>query len=58
MARLRGRARVTGKLKGVVSTTLLFGELVTALQGSEASDPMLRVQGLDVMPCRLAKLAD
>ena len=58
VARLRGRARVTGKLKGVVSTTLLFGELVTALQGSEAPEPMLKVPGLDVMPCRLVKLAD
>jgi predicted molibdopterin-dependent oxidoreductase YjgC len=57
VARLQGRARVTGKLRGVVSTTLLFGELASALQASEAPDPMLKVPGLDVMPCRVAKLS-
>ena len=56
VARLQGRARVTGKLRGVVSTTLLFGELASALQASEAPDPMLKVPGLDVMPCRVVKL--
>jgi predicted molibdopterin-dependent oxidoreductase YjgC len=54
--RVRGRARVTGSLRGVVSTTRLFGELATALDASGEPDPMLRVPALDILPSRLEKL--
>ncbi|MCY4624593.1 MAG: molybdopterin-dependent oxidoreductase [Chloroflexi bacterium] len=53
--RIRGLARTTGPLRGVVSATVLFGELATALDQSADDDPMLRVPGLHVMPVQVAK---
>ena len=54
--RIRGLARTTGPLRGVVSATVLFGELAIALDQSADDDPMLRVPGLHVMPVRVAKV--
>ena len=51
--RFLGRARTTGTLRGVVSTTGLFGELALDLDGSTDPDPMLKVPGLDVVPARV-----
>ncbi len=53
--RVRGLVRTTGPLRGVVSATVLFGELATALDQSPDDDPMLRVPGLHVMPVQVAK---
>ena len=53
--RIRGMARTTGTLRGVVSATVLFGELATALDASGDCDPMLRVPGLHIMPVRVEK---
>ena len=53
--RIRGLVRTTGPLRGVVSATVLFGELATALDQSADDDPMLRVPGLHVMPVQVAK---
>ena len=53
--RIRGLARTTGPLRGVVSATVLFGELAIALDQSSDDDPMLRVPGLHVMPVQVAK---
>ena len=44
-AGLSGVARLNGPLKGVVSTTGLFGELILDLESSDLPDPMLRTQG-------------
>ena len=57
VSRVRGYARLTGPLPGVVSTTRLFGELASELDASSTPDPMLRVPGLEVLPCRLEKTA-
>ena len=54
--RIRGLVRTTGPLRGVVSATVLFGELATALDQSADDDPMLRVPGLHVMPVYVAKV--
>ena len=54
--RIRGLVRTTGPLRGVVSATVLFGELATALDQSADDDPMLRVPGLHVMPVHVAKV--
>ena len=54
--RIRGVARTTGTLRGVVSATVLFGELATALDASNDYDPMLRIPGLHVMPVRVEKI--
>ena len=42
---------------GVVSMTTLFGQLATELQASEDINPMARVPGLTVTPCRVTPLA-
>jgi predicted molibdopterin-dependent oxidoreductase YjgC len=54
---LSGVARLNGPLKGVVSTTGLFGELILDLESSELPDPMLRTPGLPMLPARVAKPA-
>ena len=53
--RIRGLVRTTGPLRGVVSATVLFGELAIALDQSADDDPMLRVPGLHIMPVQVAK---
>ena len=53
--RIRGLVRTTGPLRGVVSATVLFGELAIALDQSTDDDPMLRVPGLHIMPVQVAK---
>ena len=42
---------------GVVAMTTLFGQLATELQASEDINPMARVPGLVVEPCRVTPLA-
>ena len=54
--RIRGLVRTTGPLRGVVSATVLFGELATALDQSADDDPMLRVPGLHVMPVQVSRV--
>jgi anaerobic selenocysteine-containing dehydrogenase len=54
--RIRGMARTTGALRGVVSATVLFGELATALDACGDCDPMLKVPGLHIMPVRVEKV--
>ena len=53
--RIRGLVRTTGPLRGVVSATVLFGELAIALDQSPDDDPMLRVPGLHVMPVQVGR---
>ncbi|MBI4282746.1 MAG: molybdopterin-dependent oxidoreductase [Chloroflexi bacterium] len=53
---IRARAHLTDKvLRGTVSATFLFGDLVTRLESSEDPDPMSRVSGLKVSPVRVEK---
>ena len=54
--RIRGLTRTTGPLRGVVSATVLFGELATALDQSPDDDPMLRVPGLHIMPVQVSRV--
>jgi predicted molibdopterin-dependent oxidoreductase YjgC len=54
---LSGVARLNGPLKGVVSTTGLFGELILDLESSDLPDPMFRTPGLPMLPARVAKPA-
>jgi predicted molibdopterin-dependent oxidoreductase YjgC len=58
------RSRITGIASvdagipaGVVGITTLFGQLAVELQMSEDINPMARVPGLDVEPCRVIALA-
>ena len=54
--RMGGVARLTGPQQGLVSTTTLFGQLITELERSEAPDPMLKVPTLPLMPVRIEKM--
>ena len=54
--RICGLVRTTGPLRGVVSATVLFGELATALDQSADDDPMLRAPGLHVMPVQVSRV--
>ena len=52
----RGKASVReGALKGIVSSTSLFGQLAIELQASEDPDPMSKVPGLTITPAAVAK---
>ena len=51
----QGIARVSGFQKGLVSTTTLFGQLITELERSADVDPMLKVPGLPLVPVRIEK---
>lgn len=51
-----GKARLTGTLKGAVSSTALFGELVTEMDQSSDLEPTLRLSTLDIMPARIKKI--
>ena len=55
--RVRGRARLTAPLRGVVNATTLFGELATTLDASPEPEPMLRIPGLGILPSRLEKIS-
>ena len=54
---LRGAARLTGPLRGVVNTTTLFGELILELEASKSPDPMLKTPGLPLLPARVGRPA-
>jgi formate dehydrogenase major subunit len=56
LQRVRGLARLTAPLKGVVSATFLFGGLASEVDQSGEMDPMLRIPGLFVVPSRLEKI--
>ena len=51
-------ARLTGQQRGLVSTTTLFGELITNIEASDDPDPMLKTPALPLLPIRLERLAE
>ena len=53
--RTRGIAQLSSPHKGLISTTALFGQLVSDLDRSDEPDPMLKVQGLPLVPVRVEK---
>ena len=55
--RMGGVAQLTGQQRGLVSTTTLFGELITNIEASDAPDPMLKTPALPLLPVRLERLA-
>ena len=52
---IKGIVHLSSPHKGVVATTLLFGELATRLDASQDPDPMLKVPGLPMVPVRVEK---
>ena len=53
---LQGVVQLTSPLQGMVSTTSLFGEMVTGLDRSRDPAPMLGVDGLPLLPVRVEKI--
>ena len=56
--RVGGVAKLSGPQPGLVSTTTLFGQLVTELENSEEPDVMANIPGLSLLPARLERVAD
>ncbi len=55
---LRGVAQLTSPQKGLVATTSLFGQMATQLDSSDLPDPMLRVDGLPLVPVRVDRVEE
>jgi len=53
---VQGVVQLTSPLQGMVSTTSLFGEMVTGLDRSRDPAPMLGVDGLPLVPVRVEKI--
>ena len=56
--RVGGVAKLSGPQPGLVSTTTLFGQLITELENSEEPDVMANVPGLSLLPARLERVAE
>ena len=56
--RTRGTARLSSPLQGLISTTVLFGQLATRLDRSEEPDPMQAAEGLPLVPVRVERVAE
>ena len=52
------KSRLASPHKGLISTTALFGQLATELDRSDAPDPMLKVEGLSLVPVRVERIAE
>ena len=52
---LRGVARLTSPLRGMVSTTLIFGDRMTEIEASNSPDPMLNVGTLPLTRVRVQR---
>lgn len=55
--RISGIAQLSSPQKGMISTTILFGQMITELSDSKVADPILMLPGLPLMPVRLEKMA-
>ena len=55
--RIRGIARLSGPQRGLVSTTALFGQIITELEIDPVPDPVLRVPALPLLRARIEKVA-
>lgn len=57
-ASITGLVSLTGSLKGVISTTGLFGDLAYKFDRSKVNDPVLALEGLSLLPVRVKKDGD
>lgn len=55
---IKGKASLSGLQKGVVSTTTLFGELISQLDSESAPDPIIKLSGLPLMAARIERVSD
>ncbi len=55
---INGVARLSSPHKGLVSTTLLFGDMAARLEVNPDPDPMLKVPGLPMVPVRVERVSN
>ena len=55
--RISGIAQLSSPQKGMISTTILFGQMITELDDSKVADPILMIPRLPLMPVRLERMA-
>ena len=55
---VRGVVQLSSPHKGLIATTALFGQLISELDASSEPDPMLKVEGLPLVPVRVEKVAE
>lgn len=53
---LRAVAQLTSPQKGLVSTTSLFGQMITELESSKAHDPTVNIDTLSLIPVKIEKI--
>ena len=53
---LQARANLTGTQHGVLLVTTLFGQMITTIERSREPDPMLKIDGLPLIPASIVKM--
>ena len=56
--RMRGVASLTGTQRALISSTSLFGQMITSLEHDSSPDPMLKVPTLPLLPANIVKVPD
>ncbi len=51
------KASLSGAQRGMLSTTALFGQMVTAIERDRSPDPMLKIDGLPLVAASIVKVA-
>ena len=51
------KAALGGTQRGILSLTTLFGQLITDIERDRSPDPMLRIDGLPLVPASIVKVA-
>ena len=51
------RATLGGNQRGILSSTTLFGQLITDIERDRSPDPMLKIDGLPLLPASIVKVA-
>ena len=55
---VRGVVQLSSPHRGLIATTALLGQLISELDASSEPDPMLKVEGLPLVPVRVEKVAE
>ena len=50
-------ASLSGTQRGMLSHTTLFGQLITDIERDRSPDPMLKIDGLPLVPASIVKVA-
>ncbi len=56
--KMQGMVSLTGTQRSLVSSTSLFGEMITSLEHDTSPDPMLRTPTLPLLPAKVTKVLE